>query len=108
VPARPYFLAPKDIENAVVFACTAPRAFATRMPVRSRLYLCNAILRDFMGFFGMAFLLTLLAIGGIGWSLLRRFEQCRGMQQGCLIAEACPTHPHRAIRVGYSKSGTRV
>jgi hypothetical protein len=59
-----------------------------------------------MGFIGMDFLLTLLAIAGIGWSLLRRFEQRPGMQQGSPIAEACPIPPHRANRVGYSKSGT--
>jgi hypothetical protein len=50
----------------------------------------------------MDFLLTFLAIGGIGWSLLRRFGRCPEMRQGSPI----PIRPHRATRGGYSKSGT--
>jgi hypothetical protein len=57
-------------------------------PSESRLYLCNATYGTFMGFIGMGFLPTFLAIGGIGFFLLRRFERCHGMHQGSPIAEA--------------------
>jgi hypothetical protein len=109
VPARPYFIAPKDIENPVVFACTASRAVANRTRGEKPFVFVQCNIAGFYGIYWNGFfsdifsdrrnrMVTAVSFGAVPWNAAK--PDCRGLPNSSSSHE-----PRRIFKIGNQSVG---